>query len=1322
MRKANYLNSRSTDNIATSSSAASSSHRRGMAVEASAPPNTAVPQHVDYDKKRRETLGKLDIYYQQVCTIILERQNAVTGLIPASVAVTAHGDYRDAWVRDNVYSILAVWGVSLAYRRIDDEQGRGYELEHATAKCMRGLLFAMMGQAAKVEKFKNTQSLTDCLHAKYNTSTGATVVGDSEWGHLQIDATSIFIFYLAQMTASGMQIVYTMDEVNFVQNLVFYIERAYRTPDYGIWERGNKLNHGMPELNSSSIGMAVAALQAINGINLFGGRGGSASVIHVLPDEITRNVTTLQSALPRESNSKEVDAAILSVISFPAFAVSDYALVNRTRNEITKKLGGKFGMKRFLRDGHQTELEDNSRGHYNPHELQVFENIESEWPLFFTYMVLDGFFRGDITQAEDYLERLKPLLVDTSVQHNQTDPETSEELRKGTLHNFPKPPPVQIQLVPEIYKVPKDLVDAEKNDPGSQQRVPNENVPLVWAQSLYTLGLLLKDDLVTPAELDPLGRRFVPNRDETKKDAVVQVVLLAESSELQAQLATFGLSTQTREECDPITISPPSALRDAYVTLGANTKLGLTGRPLRPIGTLSTSKMYRCHGKLYCFLPHFMDREEFFLVSDYDYLASVFEQELAFVRSNWSSPGRPTMAVMLTKEMIMGSRVSDKSPDGRSQQVETAKNLLNLFLSLRSGNVNGVRVRLGRLGDMVNTACIESLDFLSYGVGGQADWHQVLKGPASWSEPSKLSKNVTSASVGPGARQRKRTTRRRVSQSGDAIGSKSPLSSPYYTEDPSIPYNDSTFSLDHSPPQSIPVSPLHANGEPHANGVSNGALASDAATTPDDADSKRTNIATSALTKPQSEQGSLTARDDHGPTVTTAMERTTSPTPTSEMLTLTLGDPSHIDQAVSTLSESSNMYEQIDLLHYLFSCNGLDYSVGGLGTVRNLLEEVYVKATTLRQWNVVRHAAGLLRKVVNSLTVNVADLLIRQRPVTIGFGGDNEFFIASPMNPGALVDIIYNRCASDVREAPLVQEVFTYLGSFIRSSPDLFDGIMRLRTHLIIIAMRDEIARIMNCDEAEAVENLMQLSPFEMKTLLGEVLSGSTDSSILESSKDADKPGHLKESGDSVPAALLPSNGKWLRRRKDDGALNRVPDRFYPRVWKILSKVHGILVGKAFLPRDPTVSEKTEEELAFALQLEAILDVIRDPAERQITVECLVVIARMIERNPELRIKEGTLDLLAIVRDAILRCWTKFIAEKRGETIPAGAENKDAVTTPHGGADPEVAKFIEGLSPDKIERLARRLFFDLPCDGKDGTMAYLASSCLRACFDEGQSR
>lgn len=33
--------------------------------------------------------------------------------------------------------------------------------------------------------------------------TCGSVVSDSEWGHLQIDATSLFLLVLAQMTASG---------------------------------------------------------------------------------------------------------------------------------------------------------------------------------------------------------------------------------------------------------------------------------------------------------------------------------------------------------------------------------------------------------------------------------------------------------------------------------------------------------------------------------------------------------------------------------------------------------------------------------------------------------------------------------------------------------------------------------------------------------------------------------------------------------------------------------------------------------------------------------------------------------------------------------------------------------------------------------------------------------------------------------------------------------------------------------------------------------------------------------------------------------------
>jgi phosphorylase kinase alpha/beta subunit len=610
-------------------------------------------------------LTRLDYFYHQVKTIILSRQNPITGLLPASTAVNAHGDYNDAWVRDNVYSILPVWGLALAYRKVDEDKGRTYELEHSVIKLMRGLLYAMMRQARKVERFKYTQAIKDSLHAKYNTQTGDIVVGDGEWGHLQVDATSLWVLMLAQMTASGLEIIATIDEVNFVQNLVHYIGRAYRTPDYGIWERGNKINNGYPELNASSVGMAKAALEAINKLDLFGVRGSQASVVHVLPDEIARARITLQNLLPRESNSKEIDAALLSVISFPAFAVEDVELIERTRSQIINKLQGRYGCKRFLRDGHQTVLEDGHRLHYEAWELQQFEHIECEWPLFFTYLLLDGIFRRDIEQVKEYRERLESLLVE----------------RDG------------LRLLPELYYVPAEYVEAEKLAPHTQPRLPNENIPLVWAQGLYLLGQMLGEGLLAVGDIDPLGRYLCVGR---QREVVLQIALLAENENLQAKLAVHGIETQTPKQVEPIQVRHAGELSAAYTQVGRNDKLGLTGRPARRLRCLTTSRIYRLRGETMVFLPALLDPQQFYLTLDHDFLVKAIKSELAYIQDHWSLLGRPTMTLMLTHTML-----------------ETGSDaLLALMQELNNGVCNGVKVRLGRLNQLMLTAGTERIDFL----------------------------------------------------------------------------------------------------------------------------------------------------------------------------------------------------------------------------------------------------------------------------------------------------------------------------------------------------------------------------------------------------------------------------------------------------------------------------------------------------------------------------------------------------------------------------------------------------------------------------------
>ncbi|WP_016953261.1 glycoside hydrolase family 15 protein [Anabaena sp. PCC 7108] len=608
---------------------------------------------------------RLDSYYQQIKTIILTRQNPITGLLPASTAITAHGDYTDAWVRDNVYSILAVWGLALAYRKLDKDDGRTYELQHSVIKLMRGLLFAMMRQAHKVEKFKHTQSLLDGLHAKYNTATGDSVVGDDEWGHLQLDATSIFLLMLAQMTAGGLSIIYTVDEVNFVQNLVYYIGRAYRTPDFGIWERGNKINHGSAELNASSVGMAKAALEAINGLNLFGIHGSQTSVIHVLPDEIARARITLESLLPRESGSKEVDAALLSIISYPAFAVEDVQLRERTFKKIITKLAGKYGCKRFLRDGHQTVLEDTQRLHYEPGELKQFEDIECEWPLFFTYLVLDGIFRGEQEQVKQYQQLLESLLVESE----------------------------GLGLLPELYYVPAKNVEAEKLAPQTQPRLPNENIPLVWAQSLYLLGQMLSEGLIAIGEIDPLGRHLCINK---KREALIQIALLAEDEELQAKLEVHGIETQTPTQVEPIQVRKAEDLSHIYTQIGRNDKLGLTGRPVRRLRSLTTSRIFKICGETVVFLPSFLDSQQFYLTLDYHFLVDQLRSELAYIQKYWSDLGRPTLTLMLTHTMLeIGSQA-----------------LLELMQELKDGVCNGVQVKLGRINQLMLTAGMQTIDFL----------------------------------------------------------------------------------------------------------------------------------------------------------------------------------------------------------------------------------------------------------------------------------------------------------------------------------------------------------------------------------------------------------------------------------------------------------------------------------------------------------------------------------------------------------------------------------------------------------------------------------
>ncbi|XP_026821358.1 probable phosphorylase b kinase regulatory subunit beta isoform X1 [Rhopalosiphum maidis] len=636
-----------------------------------------------------ETVKHLDIYYGIVKRQLLRYQSAITGLFPVM-----SDDKKVASVRDSVYCAAAIWSLFQAYRRIDDDRGKSYELGQSAVKCMRGILACWIRQVDLIECFKKHQCNKFALHSKFNLENGDTVYSGEGYPHLQIDAVSLYLIYLVQMTTSGLQIIYTRDEVAFVQNLVYYIERAYRTPDYAMWERGSSYNDNTPEIHASSIGMAKSALESINGCNLFGDKGASWSVIYVDIDAHNRNRSIFETLLPRESSSKAVDSALISTVSYPGFATHEDVLVSYTKANIVKKLKGRYGFKRFKRDGYKCVIEDKKRKFYNVGETKDFENIENEWPLYFLYMIIDGVFKNLPNQVEEYKTQLKDVM---------------------TIDSFGDP------YIPMFYYITKENVEYERADPGSQLRSAGpeyedgQDPPLfLWNQALYVIAQLLTSNLLHINELDPI-RRYLPSYNRPKRpgrysafqtrhssgtatDLVVQVVLIAESMRLQAMMATYGIQTQTPHEVEPVQIWSSTELMKVYTNLGINDKLKLTGRPLRPIGALGTSKMYRVCGMTVLCYPLIFEVSEFYLYRDMSLLIDDIKTELKFVSRFWRLSGRPTICLLIREEHM------------RDPQFEE---MLDLFAMLKKGHCDGIKVRIGRLQNLLSSSCMEHLDFVN---------------------------------------------------------------------------------------------------------------------------------------------------------------------------------------------------------------------------------------------------------------------------------------------------------------------------------------------------------------------------------------------------------------------------------------------------------------------------------------------------------------------------------------------------------------------------------------------------------------------------------
>ncbi|KAI1235405.1 hypothetical protein IHE44_0002267 [Lamprotornis superbus] len=1058
---------------------------------------------INLPKPEGETLwDKLNHYYRIVKSTLLLHQSPTTGLFPTKT----FGNDQKAKVHDSLYCAACAWALALAYRRIDDDKGRTHELEHSAIKCMRGILYCYMRQADKVQKFKQDPKPSACLHSVFNAHTGDEVFSHEEYGHLQINAVSLFLLYLVEMISSGLQIIYNTDEVSFIQNLVFCVERAYRVPDFGVWERGSKYNNGSPELHSSSVGLAKAALEAINGFNLFGNQGCSWSVIFVDFDAHNRNRQTLCSLLPRESRSHNTDAALLPCLSYPGFALDDEVLFGQTLDKIIRKLKGKYGFKRFLRDGYRTALEDRTRRYYKPAEIKLFDGIECEFPLFFIFMIIDGIFRGNPTQVKEYQDLLDPLLQHT---------------------------PEGCPVVPKYYYVPADFVELEKKSPGSQRRFPSNNGRdgklFLWGQAVYIIAKLLADKLVSPKDLDPIGRYVAPqdqrnvsmrfsNQGPLENDLVVHVALIAESQRLQVFLNTYGIQTQTPQQVEPIQIWAQKELVKAYFHLGVNEKLGLSGRPDRPIGCLGTSKIYRILGKTVVCYSIIFDLSDFYMSQDVMMLIDDIKNALQFIKQYWKMHGRPLFVVLIREDNIRGSRFSP---------------ILDMLAAFRKGIVGGVKVHVDRVQTLISGAVVEQLDFLSM----------------TETEEAPVFKSLEELDLPKHSKVKRQSSTPNASE---------------LEQQPDVNINDwknkSTYEI---------LQKLN------------------------DCNCLASQVLLSSI---------LLKREG----------------------------PNFITREVFFCEHIERIYRRAGSRKLWFVYKYRDTNLFMLH-MQNI-PSAWNMQQGFGAMSVVRFAASLLGKLVDSLAPSITNVLVQGKQVTLGAFGQEEAVISNPLSPAVIKDMIYEKCQlQDEREAVVQQELVIHIGWIISNSPELFSGMLKIRIGWIIHAMKYELK--IRAGDMPA-KDLYQMSPSEVKQLLLDILQ-------------PQQPGR-----------------SWLNRRQLDGSLNRTPAGFYDRVWQILERTpNGLIVAGRFLPQQPTLSDMTMYEMNFSLLVEDMLQNIDQPQYRQIIVEVwpimndiilLMVISVILERNPELEFQDKV-DLDKVVQEA-------FRDFQKDHSSAKGAENRSDMT------------------------------------------------------------
>lgn len=348
------------------------------------------PVRIDYQKVINHHLKNLEKLMEPCGLFLASPKGVNTG-------------YDKAWLRDNFYECLAFEYVG----RWD-----------IVKKTYRSILDIFLKHEAKIDAAiaHKPENSFEYIHPRYNPKNFDEFW--EEWGNKQHDAIGAILFRIGELEQhDNFSVIETAADKRIVQKLVQYLSSIeyWIDPDNGMWEEAE-------ELHASSIGACVAGLKKINELDF----------IEVDPEVIAKGDEVLHKLLPRESDNKFTDLALLSLI-YPYNIVTEQER-DKILENIEYHLIKNLGVLRYKNDMY-----------YNRDKMDGVSQ-EAEWTFGLSWMAIIYERMGNKPKAEEYIQKAMAT-VDS------------------------------VGDIPELYY--------------SNSEIHNENSPLGWSESMFIVALFL---------------------------------------------------------------------------------------------------------------------------------------------------------------------------------------------------------------------------------------------------------------------------------------------------------------------------------------------------------------------------------------------------------------------------------------------------------------------------------------------------------------------------------------------------------------------------------------------------------------------------------------------------------------------------------------------------------------------------------------------------------------------------------------------------------------------------------------------------------------